>query len=60
MQADAKETRNVADANAAVVQQLRADLEALKVMAGSRAVTGSSGEIDSATSEKLKALGYAN
>lgn len=60
MKTDPKETSNVADANAAVVEQLRTDLEALKVMAGSRAVTGSTGEIDSATSEKLKALGYAN
>lgn len=60
MQADRKETRNVADDNAAVVEQLRSDLEALKVLAGSRAVSGSSGAIDSATSEKLKALGYAN
>lgn len=60
MASDPKETNNLAAANPDVVARLRSDLEALKVLAASRAVTGSSGAIDSATSEKLKALGYAN
>jgi len=60
MNADPKETRNVASANPDVVDKLKSDLEALKVNAASRAVSGVSGGVDSATQEKLHALGYAN
>ncbi|MFN2375502.1 MAG: sulfatase [Candidatus Binatia bacterium] len=60
IQADPKETKNLAAANEDVVAKLRSDLEALKVLAASRAVTGVSGEIDSATRQKLESLGYAN
>ncbi len=58
MQADPKETKNVAESNPAIVQKLSSDLEALKLHAGSQAVSGSSGAIDAATSEKLRSLGY--
>ncbi len=60
MTSDPKETKNVAAANAEVVEKLKTDLEAMKTLAGSRAVSGTSGSIDSATQEKLHALGYAN
>ncbi len=58
IQADPKETRNVAAEHGDVVAKLSGDLTALKVMAGSRAVTGASGAIDEATRQKLESLGY--
>lgn len=58
MQADPKETTNVASKNAAIVEQLRTDLETLKTMAASGAVTGETGAIDNAARERLRALGY--
>lgn len=58
MQADPRETTNVASQNAAIVEQLRADLETLKTMAASGAVTGETGAIDNASRERLRALGY--
>jgi arylsulfatase A-like enzyme len=58
MQSDPKETKNVAANHPDVVSKLSGDLAALRVMAGSRAVTGASGEIDEATRQKLESLGY--
>jgi arylsulfatase A-like enzyme len=58
MTADPKETKNVAAEHADVVEKLKADLETLKVMAASKAVTGTSGAVDAATAEKLRSLGY--
>ncbi|HEY2773593.1 MAG TPA: sulfatase [Candidatus Binatia bacterium] len=61
MQADPHEMKNVAAANAEVVDGLRADLETLKANAGSKAVTGAGGAgVDAATQEKLRSLGYAS
>ncbi len=59
LQADPGETKNVASANAEVIEKLRADLDVLRAHAGSRAVSGSSGAIDEATRQKLESLGYA-
>ena len=58
IQADPKETKNVAAANPAVVEKLSSDLVALKAHAASRAVSGASGVIDEATRQKLESLGY--
>ena len=58
MTADPKETKNVAAEHADVVEKLKSDLETLKVMAASKAVTGTSGAVDAATAEKLRSLGY--
>lgn len=58
IQADPKETTNVAAANPEVVEKLSADLELLKEHARSRAVTGETGVMDEATKDRLKSLGY--
>ena len=58
IQADPKETKNVAAANPQVVEKLSSDLVALKAHAASRAVSGESGVIDEATRQKLESLGY--
>ncbi len=58
IRADAKETKNVAAEHPDVVEKLRQDLDALKAMAASRAVSGASGVIDEATRQKLESLGY--
>jgi arylsulfatase A-like enzyme len=58
MQADPKETKNVAADHPDVVSKLSGDLTALRAMAGARAVSGASGVIDEATRPKLVSLGY--
>jgi arylsulfatase A-like enzyme len=59
LQADPKETKNLAAENAEVVSKLSGDLAALRVMAGSRAVSGARGIQDDATRQKLESIGYA-
>ncbi|HYC54795.1 MAG TPA: sulfatase [Candidatus Binatia bacterium] len=58
MSTDRGETRNVAGDNAAVVEELKTNLDALKQLAASRAVAGESAAIDAAAQEKLRSLGY--
>lgn len=55
---DPGETRNLAGAMPDRVAALRADLEALRVAARAAAVDAVEGEIDEASRERLRALGY--
>jgi len=55
---DPKETRNLADANPEVVNLLRGFIEQTVLFAEGKAVEAEQIEIDEATRERLKALGY--
>jgi arylsulfatase A-like enzyme len=58
LKADPGEHENVAGQMADRVAELKGNLEALRSMAGSQAVTGVTGDIDEAAAERLRALGY--
>ncbi len=56
---DPGETYNLAAFKKDRVAKMTESLAALRLLAGSNAVSGSSGEIDPAVAEKLKSLGYS-
>ncbi|MFP6626449.1 MAG: sulfatase [Deltaproteobacteria bacterium] len=58
LQADPGELHNLAGSHSDLVASLRVDLEDLRALAGAGAVEGLSGEIDEASRERLRALGY--
>ncbi|RMD86041.1 MAG: hypothetical protein D6815_00630 [Candidatus Dadabacteria bacterium] len=58
LQADPGETRNLAGELPDRVAALRADLQVLEQAAAASAVHGESGDIDAASRERLRALGY--
>jgi arylsulfatase A-like enzyme len=56
--ADPGETNNMAQSKPDVVTELRRDLDSLRGVAAASAVTGATGELDSADEERLRLLGY--
>jgi hypothetical protein len=56
--ADPGETDNLAGKQQEVVAGMLSDLEALRTVAAAAAVQGSEGELDDASRERLRALGY--
>jgi arylsulfatase A-like enzyme len=56
--ADPGETNNLASSKSDVVGRLQNELETLRSLAGASAVTGSTGALDAADEERLRALGY--
>jgi len=60
LQADPNESRNLAAQQPEVIASLKEDLEHLRTLAKSGAVAGQSGDIDNASKERLRALGYVN
>ena len=56
--ADPGETENLAASKPDVVARLTGDLEALREVAAMGAVEGETGELDEASVERLRALGY--
>ena len=58
MRSDPGETTNLADKEPARVAELRRDLEALRTASRASAVKGTTGTIDAADEERLRALGY--
>jgi arylsulfatase A-like enzyme len=56
--ADPGETDNLAGKQQAVVAGMLSDLEVLRTVAAAAAVQGSEGELDDASRERLRALGY--
>ena len=58
LDADPGEQNNLAATETARVQQLEDDLALLRQFAAGSAVSGSTGSLDSATQERLEALGY--
>jgi arylsulfatase len=58
LRADPRETTNVADKEPARVAELRRDLETLRAASRASAVKGTTGTIDAADEERLRALGY--
>ncbi|MBI5506846.1 MAG: sulfatase [Deltaproteobacteria bacterium] len=60
VQADPSESRNLASEQPEVIAGLKEDLEHLRALAKSGAVTGQSGALDNASKERLNALGYVN
>ena len=56
--ADPGETNNLAGKQESVVAEMMGDLEALRTLAAAAAVQGSEGELDDASRERLRALGY--
>jgi arylsulfatase A-like enzyme len=60
LNSDPGEMKNVAADNPDQVAKLKGDLEALRTMAGASAVSGVTGEIDEAATERLRALGYVD
>ena len=58
MRRDPGETKNLAAEQPDRVAELKAQLEGLKLFSARSAVSGETGELDAATEEKLRALGY--